>query len=175
MGGRLSAGVVGAYVVLALLILLVVVPRAASGFAWAAYVLFAVTVLFLLRYFSTRYTLTDTDLRAWRIFGSRRIALEDVRAIEYSSLRDLTPTGGIFGMGSWGWRGRMHSVEIGEFDSIYTDAAAGLLVTAGAYPLYLSPRKPDEFARELSRRVRSYTGALQKDVGTASPELAGTP
>jgi hypothetical protein len=165
MGGRLSAGVVGAYVVLTLLILLVVAPRSEGRYAWVPYLLVGFTVLFLARYFSTTYTLNDTHLVAWRILGGRRIPLEDVRAIEYASLRDLVTTGGVFGMGSWGWRGRMHSVTIGEFDSIYTDASAGLLVTAGAYPLYISPRHLQEFARELSRRVRSYTGSLAKDVG----------
>jgi len=171
MGGRISAGVLGAYVVLAVLIAVVVAPRATGRFVVVPYLLLAVTVLFLVRYLSTRYTLNDTDLLAARILGSRRVALEDVRAIEYANLRDLSPTGGFMGMGSWGWRGRMHSVLIGEFDSIYTDAANGLLVTAGAYPLYISPRDPDAFARELSRRVRSYTGPLAKDVGnpTGSP------
>lgn len=63
----------------------------------------------------------------------------------------------------------MWSPTIGQFDAIYTDPAKGLLVTAGEVPLYLSPRDPDEFARELSRRVRSYTGPLQVDVGYPTP------
>ena len=165
MGGRLSAGVVGAYVVLLLLIGLVVAPRSGPRFLWASYVLLGLTVLFLVRYLTTRYRLDDAYLVAWRFLGGRKVPLEDVRAIEHASLRDLTPTGGFLGMGSWGWRGRQHSVSIGEFDSVYTDAASGLLVTAGAYPLYISPSRLEEFARELSRRVRSYTGRLEKDVG----------
>jgi Bacterial PH domain len=165
MRARFTAGVVGAYVVLLILIAVLVVPRSAGGYVWVGYFLVAVTALFLVRYFSTRYTLDDTYFVAWRVLGSRRILLEDVRAIEYASLRDLTSTGGTFGMGSWGWRGRMHSVTIGEFDSIYTDAAQGLLVTAGGFPIYISPHDREAFARELSRRVRSYTGPLEHDVG----------
>jgi hypothetical protein len=165
MGAHISVGVVVAYVLIAVLILVAVAPRIGTHNAWAPYFLVAVVLFLLLRYFSTRYTLDDTDLVAWKILGGRRIPLEEVRAIEFANLRDLVTTGGIFGMGSWGWRGRMHSVVIGEFDSVYTDAASGLLVTAGAYPLYISPRDPEEFARELSRRVRSYTGPLTKDVG----------
>ena len=92
--------------------------------------------------------------------------LEEVRRIEYSSLRDLAPTGGWFGVGSWGWRGRMWSPEVGEFDSVYTDAARGLLVTAGTHPLYLSPSDLEEFAKELSRRVRSSPARCAKDVGS---------
>lgn len=165
MRARFSAGVVGAYVLLLVLIGVFVAPRVAKVYTWVPYLLAAVTLLLLVRYFSTRYVLNDTDLVAWRILGSRRVPLEDVRAIEYANLRDLVPTGGLFGLGSWGWRGRMHSTLIGEFDSICTDAVSGLLVTAGAYPLYISPRDTNGFARELSRRVRSYTGPLAKDVG----------
>jgi hypothetical protein len=165
MGARFSVGVVVAYVLIAVLIVAFVAPRSSSRYVWVPYFLEAIILLFLARYFSTRYTLDDTDLVAWRILGGRRIHLEDVRSIEFANLRDLVTTGGIFGMGSWGWRGRMHSLTVGEFDSIYTDAASGILVTAGAYPLYISPRDPQEFARELSRRVRSYTGPLTKDVG----------
>jgi hypothetical protein len=165
MRARYSVGVVVAYVIIAVLVAAVVAPRSASRFIEVPYFLEAVIILLLVRYFSTSYTLDDTDLVAWRILGSRRIHLEDVRSIEFANLRDLVTTGGFFGMGSWGWRGRMHSVTIGEFDSVYTDAASGLLVTAGAYPLYISPRDPEGFARELSRRVRSYTGPLTQDVG----------
>jgi hypothetical protein len=173
MRAKLSPAVVGVYLFMMLLIGLVVGPRSTSSYGWALYFLLAVTALFLVRYLSTRYWMDDSFLVAWRILGGRRISLEEVRAIEYASLRDLAPTGGVLGIGSFGWRGRMHSSSIGEFDSIYTEAALGLLVTAGAYPLYISPVRPDEFARELSRRVRSYTGDLAKDVGRpggSSPE-----
>jgi hypothetical protein len=169
MAARYSAAVVGTYVLLIVLIAVLVLPQTVGDYRWVGYFLLAVTAMFVVRYFSTHYVLDDTHFHASRLLGSRRILLEDVRAIEYASLRNLTSTGGTFGMGSWGWRGRMHSVDVGEFDSIYTDAAAGLLVTAGAYPVYISPRDRDAFARELSRRVRSYTGPLEKDVGAPGP------
>ena len=55
-------------------------------------------------------------------------------------------------------------------DAIYTDSR-GLLVTGGSVPLFLSPHDPTAFARELSRRVRSYTGPLEVDVGAGgAPE-----
>jgi hypothetical protein len=117
----------------------------------------------LVRYLSTTYSIDGVYLHAWRLLGGVRVRLDRVRRIEYVSLRDLSPTGGIFG--SWGWRGRMWSPLIGRFDAIYTDGARGILVTAGEFPLYFSPHNPDAFARELSRRVRSYTGRLAVDVG----------
>jgi hypothetical protein len=177
VGARLSGAVVGAYAVLLLLIVFLIGPRLASADAWVTIFLVALTVLFLARYLSTRYVLDDVQLKATRILGGRRVPLEDVRAIEFASLRSLVPTGGLLGMGSWGWRGRMYSSTVGEFDSIFTDAASGLMVTAGAYPLYISPKHPEEFARELSRRVRSYTGPLLRDVGYpgGGPPSAGVP
>jgi hypothetical protein len=158
-------GVVGAYLALLLLVAVLFVPTSAGAPGWGAWVLVGLVVFFLARYLSTTYTLDDTDLRAWRILGGRRLPLEEVRRIEYARLRDLVPTTGAFGLGSFGWRGRMWSATIGEFDAIYTDAGNGILVTAGSTPLFLSPHRPEEFARELSRRVRSYTGPLAKDVG----------
>lgn len=140
-------------------------PHTSTSYLWVPYLLLALTAVLLARYLSTYYVLDDTYLRARRLFGGRTIRLEEVRRIEYASLRDLVPISGGFGLGAWGWRGRMYSPSIGDFDSVFTDAARGLLVTAGAYPLYLSPRDPVAFARELSRRVRSYTGPLARDVG----------
>ncbi len=165
MGARLSYAVIGAYVFMLVLIVLVVGPRSRSPYSWVLYFLLVLTLLFLVRYLTTRYWMDDVHLVAWRFLGGRRIALDEIRSIEFASMRDLAPTGGTFGMGAWGWRGRMHSSTIGDFDSIYTDAAAGLLISAGAYPLYISPKHREEFARELSRRARSYSGSLLKDVG----------
>ena len=165
MPARQLMSVLGAYVILFVPILVVLFPRTTRAYDWVPYLLLFLTALFLVRHLSTRYSIDDTTLHAWRILGGRRVQLEDVRAIEYASLRDLIPTANILGLGSLGWRGRMYSSTIGEFDSVYTDAASGLLITAGAYPLYISPRDPAAFARELSRRVRSYTGTLAKDVG----------
>jgi len=129
------------------------------------YALIALLVLFLGRYFSTHYSIDDSFLRASRFLGGRRIPLEEVRRIEYSALRDLAPSGLMAALGPWGWRGRMWSPVIGPFDSVFTDPANGLLVSGPGHPLFLSPRDPAGFARELSRRVRSYTGPLEADVG----------
>lgn len=166
--GTIAYTVVGAYVFLLVLVTVLVLPTSGASYLWVPFLLIAITILFLARYVSTYYTIDDTFLRARRILGGRTIRLEEVRRIEFASLRDLVPVSAGIGMGAWGWRGRLYSPTIGEFDSIYTDAAKGLLVTAGAYPLYISPRDPAEFARELSRRVRSYTGPLAKDVGDPS-------
>jgi Bacterial PH domain len=157
---------VATYAVLLVLIVYVLAPDRSEVSAWGAWLLIALVGLFLARYVSTTYTIDDEHLRAWRILGGRRIRLEEVRRIDYARLRDLAPTGGgLFGLGAWGWRGRMWSPTVGDFDSIYTDAGQGLFVTAGDVPLYLSPSHPEAFARELSRRVRSYTGPLEHDVG----------
>jgi hypothetical protein len=159
--GKLSYSVVGVYVFL-ILLLFIVLPNAGLREGWTFEIILLFFVFFLIRYLSTTYSISDTHLRAWRILGSRRIHLDQVRQIEYSSIRDLGPTGFI---GSWGYRGRMWSPVIGHFDAIYTDPAAGILVTAEGVPLYISPGHMPEFARELSRRVRSYTGRLEVDVG----------
>lgn len=87
--------------------------------------------------------------------------MKNVRRIEFASLRDLSATGF---WGSWGWRGRMWSPRVGSLDSIYTETK-GLLITGGDVPLFISPRHPDEFAQELSRRVRSLGGRLISDDG----------
>lgn len=161
MGGRISYVTVGAYLFLILLLYFVVVPSPAVGERYFVYLLIAITAFLLLRYLSTIYRLDDMYLRAGRVLGSRRVRLSDVRKIEFTRLRDLAPTGFF---GSWGWRGRMWSPMIGKFDAIYTDPS-GLLVTGGEVPLFISPRRPEEFARELSRRARSYSGPLEVDHG----------
>jgi len=173
--GKYSYTVVGVYLFLILVVYLII-PRSTFG-GWAQVVLIVVLLFYLVRYLTTRYALDDTHLRALRFPGARRIALESVRQIEYSSMRDLSPSGFA---GSWGWRGRMWSPTIGHFDAVYTDPAKGLLVTGDGVPIYISPLELEPFARELSRRVRSYTGRLAVDVGdprvgTASAEGSSTP
>ena len=143
------------------------VARNSSIAWWAPWVISIFLLLSLARYLSTYYRIDDAYLSARRILGGTRVRLDQVRRIEYTSLRDLSPTTGI--IGSWGWRGRMWSPVIGRFESVHTDAAHGLLVTAGDYPLYISPRDSTGFARELSRRVRSYSGRLAVDVGDPVP------
>jgi PH (Pleckstrin Homology) domain-containing protein len=151
------------YVVL-ILIVAVLLPHSSDLlYLYGPWALGGLLVLFLARYVSTTYSLNDTFLSAWRIFGGRRVRLSEIRKIEFSNMRELGPTGGVFG--SWGWRGRMWSPQLGRFDAIYTDATHGILVTVGEVPLFITPNDPTEFARELSRRVRSYTGRLLVDVG----------
>ena len=154
---------VGTYVVLILIVIVILPHSSTLLYEWAPAVLGGLLALFLARYLSTAYSLDDTHLSAWRILGGRRVRLSEVRKIEYSSMRDLGPTGGVFG--SWGWRGRMWSPQLGRFDAIYTDAARGILVTVGEVPLYITPVDLPGFARELSRRARSYSGRLLTDVG----------
>jgi hypothetical protein len=161
--GTRSYAVVVVYLFLTALLLLVAGRSSVISSPYVTYLLVGVILLFLVRYLSTHYVMDDRCLHARRILGTRNVPFETVRRIEFANLRDLGPVG-IFG--SWGYRGRMWSPTIGSFDAIYTDSR-GLLVTAGTYPLFLSPRDPESFARELSRRVRSYTGPLEVDVGAA--------
>lgn len=125
------------------------------------YLLILGTLFLLFRYFSTYYSMDHRYLHARRILGGRRLTLAQVRKIEYMRLRDLSPTGFF---GSWGYRGRMWSPFIGSFDAVYTDPT-GLLITAEGVPLFISPRDPVAFARELSRRARSYAAELTVDAG----------
>jgi hypothetical protein len=164
--GRRSVGVFGIYVVILLILLYFTVSAdALTTSPYPTLALVAITGFYLARYFSTCYELGPTALRARRLVGSRTIPYDDIRRIEYASLRELGPVG-MFG--SWGYRGRMWSPTIGPFDAVYTESG-GLLVTAGPVPLFLSPKNPPGFARELSRRVRSYHHALEVDVGASVP------
>jgi len=158
--GRLSYTVIGVYVFVFLVISLLLPHR--SSALWVVVVILIVVAFFLVRYLSTTYSMNDTYLRAWRVGGSRRIRLESIHRIEYGSMRELGATGFV---GSWGWRGRMWSPRIGAFDAVYTDPVRGLLVTGEGVPIYVSPNDLVGFARELSRRVRSYAGPLDVDVG----------
>ena len=175
--GKLSYTVVGVYLFL-IVVLIFVLPRGSLA-EWALLAILAFFLFFLVRYLSTTYSLNDTHLHAWRFPGGRRIPIDSVRQIEYSSMRDLGPSSFV---GSWGWRGRMWSPEIGHFDAIYTDPGRGILVTGDGVPIYISPDHLEEFARELSRRARSYSGQLSVDVGnprgpppsTSPPATAST-
>jgi len=140
------------------------VLKAPSTEPWVPDFLGLVVLLFLVRYLTTFYTIDATYVRAWRILGGQRVRLKQVSKIEHGSLRDLSATGFF---GSWGWRGRMWSPRIGQFDSIQTDSA-GLLISGGKVPLFISPNDPDAFAEELSRRVRSVSGSLR--VGPDVPD-----
>lgn len=137
-----------------------------SSYPDISYILVAILLLFLIRLLSTRYVLDSEWLRAWRIFGSRSVRLSEVRAIQMTSLRDLGPIGFF---GTWGWRGRTWSPVVGAFDGIYT-TTSGLLIKAGAYPLFVSPKDPETFARELSRRARSYRDHVEELDSIPGPE-----
>jgi hypothetical protein len=150
---------VGVYVVVILLLYFFVLPSPIVTNPVAIYVVILGTVFLFGRYLSTSYSIDDSYLKAWRILGGRRVRLDEVRKIQFTQLRDLSPVGFF---GSWGYRGRMWSPYVGNFDGIYTDPA-GILVSAAGVPLFISPRRPEEFARELSRRARSYSGPLAVD------------
>lgn len=113
----------------------------------------AALILYLGRYISTRYRLSHYTFTASRLFGSRRIPIEEIRHVGPANLRDLAPVSFI---GSWGWRGRMWSPRFGVFDTVHT-SSQGLFVTGGSgVPVFISPTDPDAFLSEMSRRVRSY-------------------
>jgi hypothetical protein len=161
-----SAGTVGVYLVIIGLLLITSRASQVSTFPFINEVLAGLFAVFLIRYVTTQYHLDADRLHAWRAFGSRTVRYESVRRIVYANLRELGPVSYI---GSWGWRGRMWSPFVGKFDSIYT-VSNGLMIFAGPVPLFISPKDPAAFARELSRRVRSYTGPLEEDVG-APPDV----
>ncbi|MCI4326991.1 MAG: PH domain-containing protein [Thermoplasmata archaeon] len=156
VGAPISIAVVAMYIVLALLIVYATVHSSFTSNALVPEFLIGVIFLFLARYASTYYVLDDRALHARRLFGSRTVPLEEVRRVEFANLRDLGP---VSFFGGWGWRGRMWSPLIHTFDSIHT-ISAGVLVTAGDYPLFISPKHPVEFGQELSRRVRSYSPSV---------------
>ena len=159
-----SYATIGFYLVLVVL-LVYINGRSGAYFLYPQVPLFLAVVIgvYLARYVSTYYVLDNDRLYARRLFGSRRIRLESIHRIRFASLRELSPVG-LFG--SWGWRGRMWSPSpgVGSFDTVHT-VAAGLLVSCDGVPLFVSPRDPAEFARELSRRVRSAGVELEEDDG----------
>jgi hypothetical protein len=156
VGAPISVAVVVLYIVLTLLIVYATLNSSFTSNPLVPEFLIAVIFLFLARYASTYYVLDDRALHARRIFGSRSVPLEEVRRVEFANLRDLGP---VSFFGGWGWRGRMWSPLIQTFDAIHT-VSPGILVTAGEHPLFISPKQVDEFAQELSRRVRSYSPSV---------------
>jgi len=160
-----SYATIGFYVFL-ILVLIYINGRTGSYFLYPQVPLLLAVVIgiYLGRYLSTYYILDNDYLHARRLFGSRRLRLESIFRIHFASLRALAPVG-LFG--SWGWRGRMWSPidGLGAFDTLHT-MAAGVLVSGDGVPMFLSPKDPAEFARELSRRVRSAGVVLDEDDGT---------
>jgi len=163
VGAPVSVATVVLYLVLVVLVVYATQKARFSTNPLVPEFVVAVLFLFLARYASTYYLLDDRALHARRLFGSRTVPLEDVRQIQLANLRDFGPVGFF---GGWGWRGRMWSPFLQTFDAIHT-VSPGVLVTAGEVPLFISPKDPAEFGRELSRRVRSYNPEV--DVSAYSP------
>jgi hypothetical protein len=159
-----SYATLGFYVFL-ILVLFYINGRTGSYFLYPQVPLLLAVVIgiYLGRYLSTYYILDNDYLHARRLFGSRRLRLESIFRIRFASLRELAPVGIV---GSWGWRGRMWSPigGLGSFDTLHT-MSAGVLVSGDGVPMFLSPKDPAEFARELSRRVRSAGVVLDEDDG----------
>jgi Bacterial PH domain len=156
----ISVGVLGMYVFLILILVVVYVTR--GGYPGAQYLfpfLVLLLLIYLARYVSTRYAVDDRTLVAWRLFGSRRMRLDRIRRIQSANLRRLGATGFV---GTWGWRGRVWSPVVGFYQTVHTDSE-GLLITGDGDPLFISPKDVPEFARELSRRVRSVSGGFEPD------------
>jgi hypothetical protein len=156
VGAPISASVVFLYVLLVVIIAYATTRAAFTSNPIVPEFLIGVMFLFLARNVSTYYVLDDRALHARRLFGSRSVPFEQVRMIEFANLRDLAP---VSFFGGWGWRGRMWSPMIQTFDAIHT-VSPGVLVTAGDVPLFVSPKNPEEFAADLSRRVRSYNPSV---------------
>jgi hypothetical protein len=155
-----SAGIVGFYLFLVLLLLYVDYRGGGYSFAvWFFPLLIFLILLYLVRYASTRYSMDDRRLYAWRIFGSRSMPLDHIRKIQAANLRRMGAAGFL---GTWGWRGRVWSPEVGTYEAIHTESE-GLLITGEGVPVFISPRDPEAFARELSRRVRSVSGGFDPD------------
>ena len=161
--------IIGTYVFLLVVVLLILPTSPVVIYSWLPWFIAAVIAFFLARYLSTAYWIDEGRLSAFRILGGRHLRLEEIRRIQFASLRDLSPTGFF---GSWGYRGRMWSPVIGKFDTVHT-SSLGVLLSAGEVPLFISPKNPQDFARELSRRVRSYRGGLEVDDG--APESTPPP
>lgn len=152
-----SIGVVIFYIVLMLIVLVAEYYSPSTGYIPYLYPALEVAlVLFLLRYVTTTYRIDTEQLHATRLLGGRRVPLELVRKIQFANLRELGPVG--ISM-TWGWRGRAWSPIVGKMDTVST-SSRGLLVTAGEVPVFISPADPVAFKRELSRRVRSASGAV---------------
>lgn len=159
--GSLSRGVIGFYLFLILLLLYLILRT--PGFGGSSYLVPVVELLLLIylaRYLSTHYRLDAETLRARRLFGSRRLRLAEITRIQRANLRTL---GAVGFLGTWGWHGRVWSPLVGQFDTVYT-GSDGLLISGDGRPVFISPRDPDGFQRELDRRVRTENGGAEVDL-----------
>ena len=159
--GARSWVTVGVYLFL-IVVLLALLPRLGEP---VTYFLVAVLAVYLIRYLSVQYVLSEEALYANRLFGSRRIPLGSIRKIQLTSLRDISP---VSWFGSWGWRSRMWSPVVGKFDSIST-VHAGLMVYGPGVPVFISPADPERFGAELSRRVAARAPGVESPWAPQSP------
>jgi hypothetical protein len=167
----ISYGVIGFYLFLVILLLVAGRNNVFVNIPYLTVILSAALLVFLARYLSTRYWMDSEYVGVWRLFGSRKVRLDDIRKIEFANLRDLGPVGII---GTWGWRGRVWSPVVGRFDATNT-VSEGILIASGQAGLFISPKNPIEFARELSRRARSYDVVLETDAGAPGSGPAPMP
>lgn len=113
-------------------------------------------MVYLARYLSVSYTIAEGRLIAWRIFGWRSVPLDSIHRVELTSLRDLSPVSWV---GTWGWRSRMWSPDLGAFDAISTDHR-GLMIHGDDVPFFISPRDPEAFGRALVERVEGLDAVV---------------
>ena len=164
MPARISTAVIVVYLVL--IGLLLAVYFHGTTYVASAVVLPGLALLllvYLVRYVSTRYRITERELAALRLFGSLRIPLARISTIRPADLRLLAPVG-LFG--TWGWRGRVWCPSVGTIDTVSTHSA-GLLISGGPVPLFVSPEDPAGFQKELSRRIRTDRPGATPDAPAA--------
>lgn len=173
MGPKRSYGVPVTYLILLALLAYAYEHGAAASvsvFAFAGVA--ALVLLYLGRELSVRYLIDRKYLRAWRLFGTRKVRLSQIRKVELASLRDLSPSGFT---GTWGWRSRVWSPQVGKFDSIHT-SHVGMLVHGDGVPLFISPRDRDQFLRALVERVRRTNPTVESPLDAPTePPLPAAP
>jgi hypothetical protein len=138
---------VGAYVLLTIVVAVLTLDRSIPEYA--GLFLGGLLVLYLGRLLSLSYSIRDGVLRAQRLFGTRHAELKDIRKVEPRSLRDISPVSFV---GGWGWRSRMWSPVIGNFDNL-SSIHRGLMIYAGEVPFFISPRDPDAFLDVLQKET----------------------
>ncbi len=136
----------GTYLFVALVIVIFWLERDLTDLEVVAFV--GILLIYLARMLSVRYEIRGGELRALRLFGSRRVRLSSIHKARPASLRDLAAVSWTYG---WGWRSRMWSPVVGPFDNLST-FHIGLLVYGDGVPLLISPLDRDTFLRELDRR-----------------------
>lgn len=130
-----------------------------------AIALVALLLVYLGRFLSLTYKIEDGQVKALRLFGSRREPLSSVRKVEVDSLRNLSP---VSMLGGWGWRSRMWSPHIGAFDNLST-IHQGVIVYADGAPFFISPKDIDGFLKQLDESCGGKLLNLGRDEGPLYP------